>query len=983
MIKVGTLIYLFISLTLASPTNGERGSLDIVTQYLEMGIEPDTLSPCSFNGLQERMSFIDEKKCNEDVRANYKATQRFSVYSLFHSDRPFNQCMKDIQLSKEEILETKKILSENANRDGLYQHFAFQCQEALGTNEDDYDMHSLMLQAGHNLRLKKLEAIALQSMRGLNNLDNILGRELIEKEVQCNDNISQKVESACETFKSCPQRRGRVFFQSNMTLDALKTMDDLDHLIEETEKKIRSLRRSRRTRSRENREKAEQLEFVLEDLKRNKADIASTVPWIEGKELKKDIEKFKERMDKLRDDEGNIRDSSQKRSLISDIGYSLVKQFKADRKELLKRFDDANKGIICLDHKKECDGFEKTLKLSPPIDVSEFENNEDPGMINTYKLIKANQCIDEKAQSVRTYRDTAIDVASIGAGFLMGGVGGFVRLASVAGRMYVRGNRIKGLASAAVLGLEGTALAAQGSDVISSCSMARRNLSNFELAETSVSCQGDDEQMTVMTNYSECLKDIAFLSVGAIAGVAPDIVKGFKRTSVSLTRQSDNIERVADILDEVKIPQNISRRMKDQVQRLGIKENEKEEFVNLLKKMEPWDSKKLSGKNLDEDLTTLVYFNQLSARNRKVFLENFPDKIKAADSGGISGFRLKRMRKQFQRAQRKMDAVQNSAQRKMYQKLRKQGIDEEHAKRQSELHGREIRQSKQEREFGCRANKMTEQHRKGAALFTNFTVGFGLSSTAATFTMANSDRPKDFEFAKDLGYELSMAFIMSKIGARIQSKPSNTLLGRYGQSTVYSTGLGTIDAAIFANVYDMSDEDVEDQIQRIQNSPDQMAALEKYERYFKEENIMKRIEESILKQFEHSLNQPETSEYFNQTEVKIGGKTFSGPINTASMQDPKLKEEIVEAIMEEFYEDARGVYGTGSLFADKFLYDRGYNALFGIPRAMTAGYLTYTALCRNADQPVKGLATAFGIQAINQAIGGYLYYDLRKDFVGR
>ncbi len=978
-----TLILVFIFWSQNVFSRAEEASIDIVTKYLELGIEPKTVTPCSHISLEKRMSFVGSEKCNEDLKDNYRSTQRLSIYSLFQSDRPFNQCTENISMSEEEIINAKKALTESAERDGLYQHFAFQCQEKIGTDDDDYNFHSVMVQAGHNLRQKKLEAVALQSMRGLNNLDNILGREMIEKEISCNDNITSKVEKACQDFKACPQRRGRVFFQANMTLEALKTMDELDHMIEETVKKMeqnsRSLRRgtSYRIRAREQNEK---LGILVEDLRQNREDIASTVPWIKGKEFKNDLKRFKERMDKLRNEEGDISETSAKRSLVTDIGSSMIKQFKADRKELLKRYDDANQAIICLDNKKECSNFDEIINMSPPIDVSEFEDSDKPAMVNAYKLIKANQCIDQKAQSVRNYRDTTIDIASIGAGFLMGGVGGFVRLASVAGKMYLRGNRIRGLASAALLGLESAAIVNQGKDAIQSCSMVRRNLANFEKAETSVSCEGNDNQMTAMTNYTECLKDIAFLSVGAIAGVAPDIAKSFKRTNISLRRRPDNIKRIDEIFEQAKVPTHARERMKDQLLRLGIKDSEKEEFIKLFKKLDNLDDDEM----LDHAETTMVFFNQLSAKRKKLFLDNFPDTIDGLKNkaGGL-GFRLSRIKNQYAKAVTKMDGLQNSAAKQHYRKLLKKGVDKETAARESAEHGRKVRRQTQEREFGCRANKMTEQHRKGAALFTNFTVGFGMASTAGAFTLANSDRPKDFDFAKDLTYELSMAFIMSKIGARIQAKPSNTLLGRYTKSNIYSSGLGVIDSAVFANVYDISQDEIEDQVQRIQNNPAQMEALAKYEKYFKEENIMERIEQSVLKQFEHSLEQPETQHYFNQTEVEIGGKKFSGPINTASLQDPKLKEEIVDAIMLEFYEDAKGVYGTGSLFGDKYLYDRGYNALFGIPRAMTAGYLTYTTLCRNADNPVKGIVNAFVIQGINQAIGGYLYYDYRKDFVGR
>lgn len=1000
----------------------ERESLEIMNKYLQVGMQPTSVDPCQAERLSNRLSLVNDEACNEDIRKTFRSTQRFSVYSLFHNERPFNQCTKDLVLTSEELESVKKSFSERSGRDGLYQHFAFQCQEALGTDDDDYHFQSAMLQAAHNLRQKQLESIALQSMRGLNNLDNILGREIVEKEIHCNANISQLVKESCETFTSCPKRRGRVAFQAKMTHDTLETSLQLDDLIDKTERKIRSMRNRRAGPGPQpNQEQVEQLRIVLEDLKANQQDILSTIPWIQGKEFQKDLKKLKRRIKNNAENEEDpsLRDA-RKRSLISDIGHSMIKQFKSDRKELLKRFDDANQGIACLDQKKNCNKFQEIISLSPPLNLEEYENNDDPDMINSYKLLKANQCIDERSDSVNTYKNAAIDVASIGAGFLMGGVGGFVRLASVAGKVFVRGKRIKALSSAAVLGLEGAAIYNQSVDTIRSCRMARRNLTNFDKAETAVSCDGDDLQMTVTNQYNECLKDIAFLSVGAIAGIAPDIVKGFRGSSVALKAQPNNIERVTDIINQSGLEGKLDKNVIDTMLNLGIRGNEPTGIKKIPRDLQEWvgiTPKALPKSNSEEmtmfvDLlqkygdrikavpagsaeatklqkeieTTLVYFNQLSAKQQKLFLETFSGSqnlAKASSSSPVIKLRRARMQRSFKKAQENMRRLEEGTYHASLEKYLRQGLDQDEAYTRAADDALEARRATQERVYGCRANKVTEQHRRGAKVFTNFTVGFGLSSTAATFTMANNDRPKDFDFYKDLTYELSLAVILSKIGAKIQSAPSSTLAGRYGQATAVGAVVGGLDAAIFSSVYGISEEDVEDQIQRIQNNPDQLSALQKYDKYIEEEKIVERIENSLMAQFEHALTTPEMEGYFNQTEISIGGKTFSGPLNSVSLQDPELKAQIREAIIKEFYEDAKGVHGVGSVMADKYLYDRGYNALAGIPRNMIAGYMTYATLCRNADRPIRGLTQAMGIQAINQSVGGYLYYDLRKDYVGR
>jgi hypothetical protein len=236
---------------------------------------------------------------------------------------------------------------------------------------------------------------------------------------------------------------------------------------------------------------------------------------------------------------------------------------------------------------------------------------------------------------------------------------------------------------------------------------------------------------------------------------------------------------------------------------------------------------------------------------------------------------------------------------------------------------------------------------------------------------------------KDLGYELSMAFIMSKIGARIMSNPTGGLTKRYLQSNAQSSVVGVIDAAIFANMYSLSDEEAQERIERIKNSPAKVQALRDLERYMDREGVVQKIENSIMAQFRHSLRAPETREYFLEEGAPIGDGSVTGPLHLSDLDDPEKEARIRRAIMMDFYNEQKGAYGTGSVLTDKFSFDRVYNASLGIPRAMAAGYLTYAALCRNADNPIKGLTQAFAIQAINQGFGGYYYYHFRKDFVGR
>jgi hypothetical protein len=278
---------------------------------------------------------------------------------------------------------------------------------------------------------------------------------------------------------------------------------------------------------------------------------------------------------------------------------------------------------------------------------------------------------------------------------------------------------------------------------------------------------------------------------------------------------------------------------------------------------------------------------------------------------------------------------------------------------------------------------MTAQHRAGAANFTRFTVAFGVGSTATSFTLANRDRPKDTEFLKDLSYELSMSFIMSKIGARIMSNPTGGVTRRYLLSNGTSSLVGGIDAVIFANMYSLSTREAEERLERIKNSPQQVAALQQLDRYMQEEGTLEKIENSIMAQFRQSLESPETRDYFLEEGVEIGDGSVTGPLHISDLDDPEKAARIKRAVMMQFYNEHKGAAGTGTVLGDKFTYDRAYNAAVGIPRAMVAGYATYAALCRNAATPVRGLTQAFAIQALNQGLGGYLYYHYRKEYVGR
>jgi hypothetical protein len=697
------------------PTPEDTRSIAVLSEALESGIDPAQFlhQDCQANFPLERPSEYQSAQCNPLIEETFEKTQDWSLYSLIHRERPYNECTSEINFENINMPEVQRNLSAVTNQGGMFSNMAFQCQESMGSNDEDYSEQTLMLEASHGLTQLRIESMAKRSLQGLNKIDSILGRGLIKDSIACDNEISEDVKTLCENYSNCgtpnensetpTRRRPRVRFHAQMTLEALKAAKEFDRMIDDLKVQRRRIGsngpRGTRVLSTQQRERADEIDFMIEDLTNNKADVLSTVPWIGGLKFKDNIQSIENELDKiseLNDDEQSVRKEQLENSLISDIGNHLVEQLTADKEELLRRYDVSKKSAICLHTGEQCRKFEENMAMAPPVDLGLHFNPENPQELFTKRLMEAGQCLEQRRASVSTYNRVAIDVASIGAGFLMGGAGGLVRLASVAGRFYVRGQRLRALGAGAVLALEGAAVTNGVNDSINSCQNVRRNMSQFQEADSNYQCTNDSDQMTLMTNYKQCLTDVLLTSVGVIAGVAPDIANSIRASRSA--RLGDVAQESADEIMELArvAPGSDGSHLRQALVNMNISPDEIADFKTAFT-----NAQKVLPTQNDQE-TFLVFFNHLSRRNQQAMLNGMPDSIRAVSTAGDSsaGLRLRRLKLSWNRALRQAQNTEQRAYNASYARHIANDTPVAEATRLARQDARSVRAARQETKLG-------------------------------------------------------------------------------------------------------------------------------------------------------------------------------------------------------------------------------------------------------------------------------------------
>ncbi|MCO4792837.1 MAG: hypothetical protein KC493_03935 [Bacteriovoracaceae bacterium] len=291
------------------------------------------------------------------------------------------------------------------------------------------------------------------------------------------------------------------------------------------------------------------------------------------------------------------------------------------------------------------------------------------------------------------------------------------------------------------------------------------------------------------------------------------------------------------------------------------------------------------------------------------------------------------------------------------------------AKRQSEVYG--------SLKYACRSAKPTAQSKQAAKQTSKFFMGMGITATAGTYAYANWDKDKtEFDWYGKLGHDLAWKFIFQYGYNAIMTDQAATMLKKTLSLHLFYTPADAIEAGMYEWEFGEEDSFLDEEYNRIvklrsDNDPefvkaynDAMSTLNK--EYFPEK----------FKRFMGSLLNGDIKDDKNEFDEILS----LNDVTNEELKDSDLKEKLFEAISLKLYEENSGRVKSGSHFLDRYLFVRSYDML-DVPKSLFVGLWIYRTMCMGGLNMKSALTQASIIYTIDQIVGKFIYYKIRRDII--
>ena len=149
-------------------------------------------------------------------------------------------------------------------------------------------------------------------------------------------------------------------------------------------------------------------------------------------------------------------------------------------------------------------------------------------------------------------------------------------------------------------------------------------------------------------------------------------------------------------------------------------------------------------------------------------------------------------------------------------------------------------------------------------------------------------------------------------------------------------------------------------LEKLKQSPTFKADVEKLKAYAQNESLIDRYQKELMA-------------YLSQLEViDLGIGVHEGVdfdhLKPSDLEDKDIQKVVLAAIMSQEYEQKKGPMSfTGSSTGDYFTFDSIYS-IAKIPKDILVNKMIDQVMCLNANNPVRGMTQAIGIQTINQIL---------------
>ena len=877
-----------------------------------------------------------KENCPEPLRTlNERASSAF-IYWLAHGEHPMEKCFKERSMPP-----VKELANVFIQKMGTSEDRPSSSPLACAPDISNPEQRKSLLFTQRQYYRERINRGAMGALIALQEIDSVLADSpLAFKSINCNANISSKVEEMCRKLKECPGRSQREALVE-LTHYGLKKRRELVRALEIIERKVRRYRRHP--------EKIQNLKDARDTLSASIAEINAMVPWLNGRLFEKNIEKI----------ERSIAGQEDDTATREQIEKALSNQFRANKKELLRLYDQFSEAVDCLKGRQKCDRFSSILSRAPSA-LPDYDSHapdlpEDIRM--AYRQFEVVQCLEEEVGNAGTYDGIALSAGEVGLGLMIGGVGGIYGLAANIFRGMRHGHHVKGVVSLLGMGALGDVGYRNIELVKKECKGALRHIEGIDYS--SAVCASRSYPQNV-ARYLSCLSEIAL----TLAAVAPPVLgQGIRLNTAGRVKIAKNIDKTKQIskFRDIKNLEDIKK------YRSLLNSEQVTNFSHLLDEFTPKELKlirpylnKLEENKIDPLLLhrALRYSRALSGKKRKDFIAHLDEALEGkADSGN-------RQVRSFLRGE-KRHAKRVARIEKKYQG--KKAFNETDHDSITDLARRQSHRV-EDVLLSCRSRNMNASHQRSIGLFKKFSMGMASVSVVTGFANANWHLPKDVEWFGRLGYELVYVLMYTKVLVSVVKNPSNSLLKRYGQFNVGASLVEGVDTYIYSQFFNIDEDDARDALNRIKNAPEKQQALQELSQYLDDSGFVEQFKKSLAANMKGLLG-------ILEEDLKH--------IREKDLDDPKVQDKLLEALMAQYYDSSKGYFSLGSKGADRLAYNRTWSAMVSIPRDIALALPLYYSLCLTSIWPVGGVAVAAGIQTLNQLLANGAYYQVRKDLINQ
>jgi hypothetical protein len=720
----------------------------------------------------------------------------------------------------------------------------------------------------------------------------------------------------------------------------------------------------------------EQSVAAINDINNKSALLMSTIPWMKGDDLSGQLSKIKQ----------NIKREIRLEETKSNFKLTLQKQLKKTSDQLKKNFYTQSAALECIENNKGCtqktlenlNGFmtkdySKDIKdLNPSYPYNSSNRKSYVELLEVNLLLKSGTCVSQLLNDKKSVDDSAVLVGTTAVGLAVGGFGGVFTLGEAALKAYQASSMLKGVASALLLAGETTSVFKNISDAADECKKSMNNLVDDSKPE-SRSCTEGGASMYKVSHLKSCFVNIStttlpYLLSFRYAGKAKNVLDA--RATLSNT-----IKENAAVANKLNSPY--------------VLESEKNAISHSLLKLN-FNSTELDG--VIKDANDLIKSDQ--AKNKFINYVNFSLSLKPEEQK----LALKELRDVllsapktkgsyatlFQEKEGKFYLMEKYLQKFLKYKYIAEGKSESTALREAESAAREGRGALQKKYYACQSQTENPELLTAAKRYLALTSALSIGGTSYGYYKNNKDKLVDrkMEFVTKLGYDLSMSYLMAKIGANIMNTPGSGVLQKYALANATSAGINVLDAITYAKFYGITEEEARIKVEEIMHSKEKTAELQKLDKFIDKEGLIEKFKDEIVSNYRKALKLKSKDEILGAPPYKTLGDKFS-TLTESDLEKPEVKDKLVKAVYLQMNTGGLSEYSSGNKGVDRWVFDRTWNATLGVPKGIAVGIATFQVLCLGSGSPVTSLGVATGMQFANQFLSGDLYYNTRKEAIGQ